>query len=144
MDGMKRALFQVHETQAFWALPGGEPAAIKQNAGIAYKAVCTLHLGLLMPLRSFFAAGRLHEAGQHSFWLGPHQNPSLSPVFWVLAASVQRVDYEHLDKEPSSVLLNIVPGAEPLVKVGRAAQETTWAALTEVEAVWPDAATGTT
>jgi len=50
VDGMKRALFQVHETQAFWALPGGEPAAIKQNAGIAYKAVCTVHLGLLMPL----------------------------------------------------------------------------------------------
>ncbi|KAI7844538.1 hypothetical protein COHA_001896 [Chlorella ohadii] len=53
VDGMKRALFQVHETQAFWALPG---------------------------------------------------------------ASVQRVDYEHLDKEPSSVMLNIMPGAEPLVK----------------------------
>lgn len=27
VDGMKRALFQVHETQAFWALPGGEAGA---------------------------------------------------------------------------------------------------------------------
>ena len=28
VDGMKRALFQVHETQAFWALPGGAPCGL--------------------------------------------------------------------------------------------------------------------
>lgn len=42
----------------------------------------------------------------------------LTQAFWAVpTASVQRVDYEHKNKEPSDVMLNIAPADEPSVRV---------------------------
>lgn len=104
VDGMKRALFQVHETQAFWALPGGEqrgPAGLWHDC---WHGAAASALGQ-------WTAEQQRRCGRSGL---ARSFARLSPLS---AASVQRVDYERLNKEPSTVQLNIVPGAEPLVKV---------------------------
>lgn len=115
MDGMKRALFQVHETQAFWALPGGE---LWGSGAVAFHLEWSRRFCL-----ETGGSDTWIERGRcgHSSWT--RTSACLGPL---CAASVQRVDYEHLDKEPSTVQLNIVPGAEPLVKVGGGFCERCW------------------
>lgn len=99
---------QALEHCGVWRLEGGRPGTCRVPFGLPAQA----------------HASRLTRAARRCA-TPPLPPPSSAQVhetqaFWALpTASVQRVDYQHLDREPEDVLLTIAPrpAGEPLVKV---------------------------
>lgn len=114
VEGMRNALFQVHETQAFWALPGGAQEFGKLPDRAALPACASPQS---VPPAERVARHPGSPCTLHPFPSTSTCTSTLPLPLSLSAASVQRVDYEHLGKEPADVKLNIAPGAEPLVTV---------------------------